>query len=1248
MSSRSMGYILIATLLLLTSSARTDAQLDVQKLSIERSRVTGLATFVTATNHDPLIVATKPTKGVQIVQGASALESIKKYGSLFGVSDATTQLALSSTKLDLLSRTITTFRQIHKGVPVFTGMLKVHEDFTGATLVVNGHFFPIPDKLDVVPSLDKAAAVKAAKLLMPNNEDVEQAKLVVVDPGWYGDASIGPRLAYHVILYTTATSSREAFFIDAHTAAMLDHWTMVYTVKDRRIYDGLGGNGLPGTLKRSEGGAVVGVPIDVDRAYDYYGDVYDYFSRGFGRDSLDGLGRPLVATVNSKALTCPNAGWSGFLAQMIFCDGTVTDDIVGHELAHGFTEFTSGLIYQNQSGQLNESVSDIFGELVDLFNGDAAFAGAPGGIAWPTHPTGPGVDTPNNLRTLGSCSFDPTYTDGVRWMIGEDAAIFGGAIRDMMNPPCFGDPDSANSDLQKCQTSDIGGVHIGSGVPNHAFALLTDGGTFNGVTVAGVGPIKSGAVWYRAQTSYWTPGTDFQDASIGLTQAALDLEGTFPNDPRTGNPSSSMFSASDTQSVIDALVATEMDTPGRCGGTRDVLDATPPAQCADQFAIFDEDFESGLGAWTVSNSAPMTPYDWVLTTSLPFGGDGLAAGNVAFIEDLVNPCPNAVVGGSFEFAFHRLDSPIINLPTILHFPTLKFDHVFMTEPLFDGGNISISVNGGAFQLIPATDFYYNTYNNTLFIGGNPLNQQQAFTDAGTHWGTSLVYLGNFVSGGDSIQIRFEFGKDGCGGALGWFVDNVRVYDCTTVQDCNNNNAPDELEPINSPPPNVVVQHPPTHSECLWADQATPTTEGARSVANRVQLMFEKTIEKIKIWGIYDLSNAPLAADSFIVAFRNETSGLPVFSTQLTSSVRQLSGFQMFGSFDEYEFTLTVPFPVTLSPGTYWIEIYNNSSSTAGATVFCWTRSLNTQSINSRAIALETPGVNWDFYATHDMALELIAEPLPIPADDWCADLDFDTYGDPNTLITACTQPFGFVMDCTDCDDGDNTANPGASEICSDGVDNDCNTLIDCDDLTSCAATPACIAPDPPALAAAPFDLPKVKYISIDASVNGTQPLAIRIVELTTGKVKWAGAPTNGLSVTDKSELASAPVVMDWSSYSTLHLTGCIIQPFGNYEISFVVDPFGVAISSTVLNASTTCDWGDVQVVAGPCDVGIGDIVESINIVTGAGLFPKPHADLQGDVANGDLDIGDIVATINGAVAAPGTTPVGYTALSSCP
>lgn len=753
-------------------AGRTD---DVQ---VRPSRVTGLATFVTPNQGEVIPVA--PTGGVAAILPEDFLE---QYGHLFGIVDHGNQLAVAAAGQDPIGFTTTTYHQYHQGVRVFAGVVKVHQRPDGAVSAANGAFFPIPAKLITVPTLTaREAAALAMNELDAGQPFVESAELVIVDPGWYGDPPIGAHLAYYVILTDPALPLREAFFIDAHEGDILDRWSMIHTAMDRRIHDAQNASVLPGVLARSEGQGPVMSPEDVNRAYDYAGDTYGYFYRAFGRDSINGAGLPMIATVNATFQApypnCPNAFWNG--QQIAFCDGLVTDDIIGHEFVHGITQYTAGLIYQNQSGQLNEAYSDIFGELIDLFNGNAAFAGAPGGPAWPTHPTGPGVDTPNNLRTTG-CTSAPSYVDGVRWMMGENATAFSTAIRDMWNPPCRNHPDYNNSPLQTCPGNDAGGVHSGSGIANHSFAMLTDGKTFNGYTVTGIGPIKAGAVWYRALTTYLTPSSDYQDAYYALNQAAQDLIGTTPNDPRTGLPSASAFTASDALEVDKACLAVEMNTDGACGATVPVLNPTPPTECDKRIALFTDDFEGGTNGWAVENSNPPTPYNWVQTTMLPPPMSGTAW----FCAD-----PNlGDCGANDESGTHSLISPVIQLPPALSLPTIAFTHYIATEGGWDGGNMRIRVNGGTWQLVPLSAFNYNPYNTNINLNNNtnPLAGQPGWTGAGGGWGVTLLDLRNFVTGGDTFQVRFDFGKDGCTGNIGWYVAEFRVYDCP----CTNNAACDD-------------------------------------------------------------------------------------------------------------------------------------------------------------------------------------------------------------------------------------------------------------------------------------------------------------------------------------------------------------------------------------------------------------------------------------------------------------------------
>jgi hypothetical protein len=140
----------------------------------------------------------------------------------------------------------------------------------------------------------------------------------------------------------------------------------------------------------------------------------------------------------------------------------------------------------------------------------------------------------------------------------------------------------------------------------------------------------------------------------------------------------------------------------------------------------------------------------------------------------------------------RLTSPAIRLPaTKILASRLSFQHYVATELDFDGGNLKISVNGGAFELVPASAFLFNAYNAQLRTEANgnrnPLAGQPAFTgsDGGEvtgSWGVSQVDLSALgVTAGDTVQLRFDLGIDGCTGVDGWYVDDVQVTTCTAVE-----------------------------------------------------------------------------------------------------------------------------------------------------------------------------------------------------------------------------------------------------------------------------------------------------------------------------------------------------------------------------------------------------------------------------------------------------------------------------------
>ena len=258
----------------------------------------------------------------------------------------------------------------------------------------------------------------------------------------------------------------------------------------RTIHDAHHGSTLPGAVVREEGDRPSSDEA-VNQAYDGLGDTWRLYDEVFGRNSIDGKGLPLVASVHYER-DYDNAFWNG--SQMVFGDGdgtiflgfTGSIDVIGHELTHGVTESSAGLTYQGQPGALNESVSDVFGSLV-------------------------------KQRVLGQTAAEAD------WLIGADLlapGVKGVALRSMRAPgtayddPRLGkDPQPADMSGYVDTTDDNGGVHTNSGIPNHAFYLTA-------VAIGGHAWEAPGQIWYDVLTGPdIKPDCDFASFA-GLTVAA--------------------------------------------------------------------------------------------------------------------------------------------------------------------------------------------------------------------------------------------------------------------------------------------------------------------------------------------------------------------------------------------------------------------------------------------------------------------------------------------------------------------------------------------------------------------------------------------------------------------------------------------------------------------------------------------------------------------------------------------------------
>jgi bacillolysin len=363
-----------------------------------------------------------------------------------------------------------------------------------------------------------SSAARTARAVTARAHDLALPSLRADRPGrWLYDASLlqpggepGARAVWRVEVTSAARPDvRELVLVDAGTGAVLLQVDQVAeldrVVCDAALVPSADYVCKAGRYDRVEGQPATGV-ADVDQAFDNTGATAGWFATRLGVDLTAligndrGDGRKLRSTTRyCLPEGCPfdNAAWTG--DQMVYGTGfAAADDVVAHELGHGVTQNTAGLIYWFQSGAINESMSDVIGELVDLADGT-------------------GNDAPE-----------------VRWLLGEDLSPrAGGVARDMADPTAFGQPDHTASTLYDFAPDydDNGGVHTNSGVPNKTAYLVVDGtagepgGAFNGAAFPGIGPDKAALLYWTALQSL-TPAADFGDLAVVLQQSCANLAAT--------------------------------------------------------------------------------------------------------------------------------------------------------------------------------------------------------------------------------------------------------------------------------------------------------------------------------------------------------------------------------------------------------------------------------------------------------------------------------------------------------------------------------------------------------------------------------------------------------------------------------------------------------------------------------------------------------------------------------------------------
>ncbi|MEL7002004.1 MAG: M4 family metallopeptidase [Bacteroidota bacterium] len=496
--------------------------------------------IITDIQSDPRFIRFKP---------GTSFESIKSFNQTLAL-PTQSDLTFKSSSKDNLGFDHIKYTQTYKGIKILGSEYIFHLKGQSA-ISANGNIIKDID-VDIRPSIDEGEALSVALKSVGADEymwEYEQNEVFLKSETGDENASFQPhgelfissknydktepfKLVYRFDIYASKPLGRYNVEIDAQTGKVVNSYNTIHTsnidvaATGESLYNGTvdivaNHNGTDYKLTHSSETSRINTYdlangtnysaatlfSETDSHFDepnsragvsaHYGATatYAYFYNNFGRNSFDDAAGEINSYVHYST-NYVNAFWDG--SRMTYGDGDgvsttplVSLDIVGHEIAHAVTQYSAGLIYSYESGALNESFSDIFGQSIE-------FETAPATASW--------------------YLADEIFTDGVS------------RIRAMQDPNANGHPDTYLGDFWFTGSGDNGGVHFNSGVQNFWYYLLVEGGSGvndNGVSynVPSIGLDAAQQIAYRNLTVYLTPSSQYVDARVGSEQAAADLFG---------------------------------------------------------------------------------------------------------------------------------------------------------------------------------------------------------------------------------------------------------------------------------------------------------------------------------------------------------------------------------------------------------------------------------------------------------------------------------------------------------------------------------------------------------------------------------------------------------------------------------------------------------------------------------------------------------------------------------------------------
>jgi len=419
---------------------------------------------------------------------------------------------LSEAKFGSEGSTYYKFKQTYEGLDVYGSEISVQVSKANKLESILG-IYSSEISLDTTPSISGTEALTSSLNTLSDGDTVTQKVFQEPELMVYMDYDNNAHLAYEsVVKYidTSGTQQINTLFTDANTAEVIDTISNIYADRDIDVYtvNGkcIGQNAtLPGYLARDNDYAVG--DASADSVYDSLNTTYFFFKHMFNRHSYDANDARLVATVDaqfSDGGSCNglNAYFSPYDKQFVFGTGggqyknfAMGLDIVAHELTHAFTWKTSNLEYRNESGALNETISDIFGVTIQAW--DASGGGVNG--------------NPSTIKI-----------ENDTWIMGEDVGLYR-----YLNDPMKDGQSPDNYDDKYTGSQDNGGVHINSVIGSLSFALLSEGGKHprnkTNVEVPGIGMDKALRIWYEAQTTTMSTRSNFNNIRAILSNAAASL-----------------------------------------------------------------------------------------------------------------------------------------------------------------------------------------------------------------------------------------------------------------------------------------------------------------------------------------------------------------------------------------------------------------------------------------------------------------------------------------------------------------------------------------------------------------------------------------------------------------------------------------------------------------------------------------------------------------------------------------------------